>query len=45
MKDYELPEITEEVVGGEIECLLEENSAGGKADPEVVKKYNELIKE
>lgn len=46
MKDYELPEINEDLAGSVFDSLLGGGgSAAGEADPELLKKYNDLIKE
>lgn len=46
MKDYELPEINEDVLGSDLDYFQDENQASnGKSDPEIVQKYNEMIKE
>ena len=46
MKDYELPEIADDAVSADYDCFQDDKQPnGGKADPEVVQKYNELINE
>lgn len=44
MKDYELPEINEDLVSADVEILFNSNP-GSKVDPEIVQKYQELMKE
>lgn len=46
MKDYELPEINEDVLGSDLDCFQDDTQASnGKQDPEIVQKYNEMLKE
>lgn len=46
MKDYELPEINEDVLCSDIDCFQNEYPASNdKSDPEIIQKYNEMIKE
>jgi len=46
MKDYELPEINEDLAGSVFDTLLGGGSADdGSQDPQLLRKYNDLIKE
>jgi uncharacterized coiled-coil protein SlyX len=46
LKDYELPEINEDLAGSVFDTLLGGLDINeGSQDPQVVKKYNDLIKE
>jgi hypothetical protein len=46
MKDYELPEINEDIAGSVFDSLLGGcGVASSDVDPELLKKYNDLIKE
>ncbi len=45
IKDYELPEINEEIAGSVFDCHFGGRNSSGEADQELLRKYTDLLKE